>query len=48
MTYLQTMKTVIMIICLSAATGCVMQNSIEASGGFFDGELQGNLPGANN
>jgi len=37
----QKMKVFIMLICLSAVTGCVMQNSVEASGGFFDGELQG-------
>lgn len=37
----QKLQAFIMLICLSAVTGCVMQNSVEVSGGFFDGETQG-------
>ena len=44
----QKLKEFFMLICLSALTGCVMQNSVEASGGFFDGELRENLSGTDN
>lgn len=32
--------TVIFLVCLLLAGGCVMQNSIEASGGLFTEEMR--------
>jgi len=36
------LKILVLLICMSAVTGCVMQNTIEAGGGFFDSNFQEN------
>jgi hypothetical protein len=36
------LKILALVMYLSVLAGCVMQNSVEASGGFFDGNSQEN------
>lgn len=38
--YLRKMTALIMLFCLSCVAGCLMQSSVEVSGGFLDSELQ--------
>ncbi|MGH8120433.1 MAG: hypothetical protein ACRESK_07455 [Gammaproteobacteria bacterium] len=42
MSCLREITVVLLVVLASFMAGCVMRNSVEVSGGFFDSELQRN------